>query len=95
MRPAPQRIPFITDRVRSTREGNVFSLSTPRGEGYPSQVQPGGYLSQVQPGVPEPGPAGGWGGEGWGRGGGGGVGEEGWGRGVGGGGQGYPMGGVP
>ena len=34
---------IITDRVRSTREGNVFSLFTPGGGGYPSQVQPGGY----------------------------------------------------
>ena len=52
----------FTDRVRSTREGNVFSLSTPRGRwGTRARSSPGGYPSQVQPGggLPKPGPAGG------------------------------------
>ena len=63
---------FVTDRVRSTREGYVLTRvclsvhtwgGTParsrRGGGYPSQVQVGGYPSQVQAGgggVPQPGP---------------------------------------
>ena len=33
---------IFTDRVRSTREGNVFSLFTHKGGGYPGQVQMGG-----------------------------------------------------
>ena len=42
---------IFTDRIRSTREGNVFSLFTPGG-GYPGQVWGGEYPSQVQRGVP-------------------------------------------
>ena len=39
------RSTLITDRARSTREGNVFSLFTPR-EGYPGQVRRGGRVPQ-------------------------------------------------
>ena len=43
---------IVTDRVRSTREGNVFSLFTPREEGgTPARTRGGG--------VPQPGPMGG------------------------------------
>ena len=42
----------VTDRVRSTREGKVFSLSTPGGGGGCTRARSsgggGGYLSQVQ-----------------------------------------------
>ena len=44
----PKKI--FTDRVRSTREGNVFSLSTPRGIPEPGPAGGGGYPNQVQPG---------------------------------------------
>ena len=51
---------IITDRVRSTREGNVLTrvcpsicLSTPGG--YPSQVQAGGTPARSDQGVPLPG----------------------------------------
>ena len=56
---------IFTDRVRSTREGNVFSLFTPREPG-----PAGGGVPEPGParGVPEPGPARGYpdGGTQWG-----------------------------
>ena len=46
---------IFTDRIRRMREGNVFSLFTPRGVPEPGPAGGGGV-------VPEPGPAGGRGG---------------------------------
>ena len=45
---------IITDRVCSTREGNVFSLFTPGGGGggYPGQVQTGGGGGYPTSGTP-------------------------------------------
>ena len=52
---------FITDRIRRMREGNVFSLSTPRGvtrarssRGVPKPGPAGGYPDGYPPRVPPP-----------------------------------------
>ena len=47
---------LITNRVRSTTRGYVFSLSNIRGGVYPGQVRTGGYPSQERMGVPQPQP---------------------------------------